>query len=123
MRFAAVLATAMLLSGCTWVHKELPWTASTPPAAAPVQALSPKPELTPKPPKPRPRVEHPSAPPTEQPQTQSEPQAAPTVDYDARCRAMAANRASDAKELGASAADQAKMQADTYHDCMAQSVK
>jgi hypothetical protein len=36
---------------------------------------------------------------------------------------MAANRADDAKQLGASAADQAKVQSDTYRDCMAQSVK
>lgn len=36
---------------------------------------------------------------------------------------MAANRADDAKQLGASQADQAKMQSDTYRDCIAASVK
>jgi hypothetical protein len=36
---------------------------------------------------------------------------------------MAANRADDARELGASPADQLKVQTDTFHDCMQQSVK
>jgi hypothetical protein len=35
---------------------------------------------------------------------------------------MANNRVNDAKQLGASAADQTKIQNDTYKDCMAQSV-
>jgi hypothetical protein len=35
---------------------------------------------------------------------------------------MANNRVNDAKQLGASPADQAKIQNDTYRDCMAQSV-
>jgi hypothetical protein len=48
---------------------------------------------------------------------------APPPDYSARCHAMADNRADDAKQLGADAADQAKMRNDTYRDCMAQSVK
>jgi hypothetical protein len=48
---------------------------------------------------------------------------APALDYEARCHAMAANRADDAKQLGASQADQAKMQNDTYRDCIAGSVK
>ena len=126
MRAVAVLAAALLLTGCTWVQKEMPW--STPPAVpAPVStpAATPKPaEPTPRPTRPKPRVERPvppapAAPPPEQ--TQNEPQAAPAVDYEARCHAMAANRANDAKELGASAADQAKMQSETYRDCLAQS--
>ncbi len=36
---------------------------------------------------------------------------------------MADNRAEDARQLGADAADQAKVESDTYHDCMTQSVK
>jgi hypothetical protein len=123
MRFAAVLAAAFLLTGCSWVHKELPWTAPAPPPAVPAAtpAVPAKPEPAPHPVRPKPRAERPAsaAPPPEQ--TQSEPQAEPVVDYAARCHAMAANRAGDAKELGASPADQAKMQSDTYRDCMAQS--
>jgi outer membrane biosynthesis protein TonB len=130
MRAVAVLAAALLLTGCTWVQKEMPW--STPPAAPPavpqaaVPAVPPKPtEPAPRPPRPKPHVERPApqtpaaAPPEQTQQTQ--PQSAPALDYQARCHAMAANRASDARELGASAADQAKMQSDTYRDCLAQS--
>ena len=122
MRFVAVIAAAILLSGCTWVRQEL----ALPPMAAPAPSpapTAPKPEPA-RPPKPKPHVEH-QAP----QQSQSEPQsvpvpaAPPPIDYDARCRTLAANRADDAKQLGASPADQAKMQTDTYRDCMAQSVK
>jgi hypothetical protein len=130
MRAVAVLAAALLLTGCTWVQKEMPWAMPpAPPAkAAPATtpATTPKPtEPAQRPSKPKPRIEHPTsssvpaAPPPEQ--TQTEPQAAPVLDYEARCHAMAANRANDAKELGASVTDQAKMQSDTYRDCLAQS--
>ncbi|MEI9989269.1 MAG: hypothetical protein WDM86_04455 [Rhizomicrobium sp.] len=116
MRFVAVIAAALLLSGCAWVRQEL-----APPPAAPTTQPVPKPEPA-RPPKPKPRVERPAPVPQ---QTQTEPQqvapAAPPVDYDARCHTLAANRADDAKQLGASPADQAKMQSDTYRDCMAQS--
>jgi outer membrane biosynthesis protein TonB len=123
MRAVAVLAAALLLTGCSWVQKELPWSAPSPPPIS-TPGVPPKPtEPAPRPPRPKPRVEHPApapaAPPAEQ--TQTEPQAAPVVDYEARCRAMAANRAGDARDLGASAADQAKVQSDTYRDCMVQS--
>jgi cytoskeletal protein RodZ len=121
MRAVAVLAAALLLTGCTWVQREVPWAA---PPAAP--AVPPKPsEPAPRPSRPRPHAERPTpsqtptAPPSEQ--TQTQPQTAPAVDYAARCRAMAVNRAGDAKDLGASAADQAKVQSDTYRDCLAQS--
>ena len=43
------------------------------------------------------------------------------IDYESRCRTIASNRADDARQLGASPADQAKMQSDTYRDCLAQS--
>jgi hypothetical protein len=51
------------------------------------------------------------------------PTTPPPPDYNARCRAMAGNRADDAKQLGASPADLAKVQQDVYRDCMAQAVK
>ncbi len=117
MRLVAVITAAMLLSGCAWVRHEL-----DPPVAAPASAPSPavpKPEPA-RPPKPKPHVERPE-------QSQTEPQTAPAapppIDYDARCKTLAAHRADDAKQLGASPADQAKMQSDTSRDCMAQSVK
>ncbi|MEJ0025110.1 MAG: hypothetical protein WDN01_03690 [Rhizomicrobium sp.] len=121
MRFVAIVAVALLLSGCTWVRQEL-----SPPPVAPAPSApavpAPKPEPV-RPPKPKPHVERPAP-----QQSQSEPQTAPPappppVDYDARCHALAANRADDARQLGASPADQAKMQSDTYRDCMAQSVQ
>ncbi|HWD28932.1 MAG TPA: hypothetical protein VG387_17290 [Rhizomicrobium sp.] len=128
MRAVAILAVALLLTGCTWVQKEIPWSAPpAPQPAAPqaaVPAVPPKAaEPAPRPARPRPRVERPapSQAPTAPPPEQTPSQSAPVVDYQARCRAMAANRASDARELGASAADQAKMQSDTYRDCLAQS--
>ncbi len=120
MRLVAVLATALLLSGCTWVHKELPWTA--PPTPAVPAPATPKPE-----PKPHARLEKPSPPaPVAQVRDASPVAAAPAeapVDYAARCRTMAANRADDAKGLGASPADQSKVRDETYRDCMQQSVK
>ena len=123
MRAVAVLSAALLLTGCSWVHRELPWSAPSPPpverSSAP--AAPPKPaEPAPRPSRSKPHVEHSPPAPAAQ-QTQNEPQAAPAVDYEARCRAMAANRAGDARDLGASAADQAKVQTDTYHDCITQS--
>ncbi len=122
MRFVAMFAAALLLSGCAWVKQEL----SPPPvapASAPVSPATPVPKPEPaRPIKPKPHVERP-APQQSQSEPQNAPAAPPPVDYDARCRAMAANRADDAKQLGASPADQAKMQSDTYRDCMAQSVQ
>ena len=112
MRFVAVIAIAMLLSGCTWVRQEL-GTAPTKPT--PVPAV-PKPESPPRPVRPKAHVERPVPAPQ---QTQTEPQAAPVpapIDYDARCKALAANRADDAKQLGATPADQTKMRNDTYRD-------
>ena len=121
MRFVALIAAAILLTGCTWVRQELGTTppAAPPPVVAPTPAV-PKPEPT-RPVRPKPHAEHPAPAPQ---QTQTEPQAAPApapIDYDARCKTLAANRADDARQLGASPADQAKMQSDTYRDCMAQS--
>ena len=112
MRDVALLAVLILLSGCTWVRQELA------PPAAPQPAPVPKPEPV-RPSKPRPRVERPAAP------TQAEPQAdaPPPIDYEARCKTMASNRADDAKQLGASPTDQVKIQSDTYRSCMAESVK
>ncbi len=111
MRLAAVLAAALLLSSCTWVRHEIE------PAPAPPTV---RPEAKPAA---RPHVEHaPPAPVAAQPAAATPP-APPPVDYSARCRAMADNRADDAKGLGAPAADQAKIENDTYRDCMAQSVK
>jgi hypothetical protein len=117
MRFVAVIAVAMLLSGCTWVRQEL----SLPPATPPPVPTVPKPEPA-RPPKPKPHVERP-APEPQQSEAQTQTVPPPPIDYDARCRTLAAHRADDAKQLGASPADQAKMQSDTYRDCVAQSVK
>jgi hypothetical protein len=64
-------------------------------------------------------MEKPAAPPQAEPQADSP---AP-IDYESRCRTIASNRADDARQLGAPPADQAKMQSDTYRNCMAQSVK
>jgi hypothetical protein len=112
MRFFAVLAATLLLSGCSWVQHEI----GSPPPAAPAA----KPDIV-KPHKPPPRP----APPAVQAQSASpvEVPAPSPPDYGARCHAMADNRATDAKQLGATAADQARVQSDTYRDCMAQSVK
>ena len=121
MRVAIVPAAALLVTGCTWVHQQLPWTAPPPPAA-----VAPKPEPAPTP-KPRARMERPAAP-ASVAQVRDEPpvaaaQTEPPVDNAARCHTMADNRADDAKGLGASSADQTKMRDDTFHDCMQQSVK
>ena len=126
MRFAALLAAALLLGGCAWVKEKLPWALPAPaPVTTPPTQPAPKPEPTPKP---RPHVERPptAAPVAAAPTTAPPVAAAPaeeSIDYAARCRTMAANRADDAKGLGASAADQTKMRDETYHDCMQQSVK
>jgi hypothetical protein len=115
MRLFALLAAALLLSSCTWVRHEMDF------APAPPLVVAPKPDA--KPPH-RPRVDHPVVPTVAAPAAAA-PAAvpAPPPDYNTRCRAMADNRADDAKQLGASTADQAKVQTDTYRDCMAQSVK
>jgi PBP1b-binding outer membrane lipoprotein LpoB len=119
MRVFAVLAAALLLSGCTWVRHELDF-APAPPAATP--SPKPKPDVKP------PHASHVDRPVTPvaaapAPATTATPVAVAPVDYSARCHAMADNRADDAKQLGASTADQGKVQSDTYRDCMAQSVK
>lgn len=64
----------------------------------------------------------PPAPPPVQSVT-SKPVPITPTDYNARCHAMADSRADDAKQLGASTADLAKVQQDVYKDCMTQSVK
>ena len=111
MRAVVLFAAALLLSSCAWVRHEI---APVPPAVSPTA----KPELA----RPhRPQVERPV--PQVQTTQPAMPPAPPPPDYSARCHAMAGNRADDAKQLGASAADQAKVQNDTYRDCMAQSVK
>ena len=124
MRFAVVFAAALCLSGCTFMKEQLPWTQPAPPPPVPQQTPAPKPA----PPKPHPRVEQPAP---QQPAAPAAPaplrgDVAPvesTADQQARCRAMADNRAGDAKELGASPADQTKMRDDTFHDCMEPAVK
>lgn len=119
MRFAALFVAALLLSGCAWVHQELEPT--PPPAVTP----EPKPDVV------KPRKSHVEKP---VPATQAPPPAVaapaatppppvPQEDFSARCHEMAVNRAADAQQLGASAADQARVQSDTYRECMAQSVK
>ena len=113
MRLFAVIAAALLVSSCTWARHELDL------APAPPLVITPKPDA--KPPH-RPSAERPTAPFASAPAAVTPaPVAAP--DYSARCHAMADNRGDDAKQLGASTADQAKVQSDTYRDCMAQSVK
>jgi hypothetical protein len=115
MRLVAVLAVALLLTSCTWVRNQWePAPVGAPPATAP----TPKPEVKPH----RPHAaERPVTAPVATPAAASPAETPP--DYSARCHAMAENRADDAKQLGASPADQTQMQADTYRDCMAQSVK
>ena len=113
MRLFAVLAAALLLSSCTWVRHELDF------APAPPLVVTPKPDAKPAHRPHADRVPVVAAPAAAAPATVP----APPPDYSTRCRAMADNRADDAKQLGASAADQAKMESDTYRDCMAQSVK
>ncbi len=118
MRAAAVLAAVLLVSGCTWVRKEF-----SPPPTAPAPMPKPEPAA---PAKPRPRVERQSAPaplPQSQAQVPSTALAPTPADYASRCQTMAANRADDARGLGASPAEQAKIKDDTYRDCMSQSVK
>lgn len=125
MRFAAVLATALLLSGCAWVKQQVPW--NTPPIAAPTP--SPKPSEPAKPAEPpKPEVQHPPHPhddhPDAAPQLRGDV-APPESDaqHQARCRTMADNRAADARGLGASTADQARMRSETFSDCMQGAVK
>ena len=115
MRVVVVCFAALLLSSCAWVRHEI-GPAPAPPAAVPPPAAKPD---TPKPPR-KPHVER-AAPPQVQSAAPVAPAAAPPPDYSGRCHAMAQNRADDAKQLGADAADQAKMLGDTYRDCMAQS--
>lgn len=116
MRAVAIIAVALLLSGCTWLRQEAPWSSPAAPSA-PVSEPLPKPE-PPKPTRPRPHADKPAA--AQAPVAPVPPADPAPVDYDARCRTMAANRADDARQLGASAADQAKIQSDTYRDCVAQ---
>jgi len=122
MRVVVVFAAALLLTGCTWIRQELEPAPSA--AVAPAATPTPKPDVV----KPhKTRVEKPTAPvETATPVAAPPPVAAappPPPDYNTRCHEMADNRALDAKQLGASAADQAKIQGDTYRDCMAQTVK
>jgi hypothetical protein len=116
MRLFAVLAAALLVSSCTWVNRQL----DTAPPAAPPTVTAPRPDAKPAPH--RPHADRP-APPVAAAPAPAPTVASPAPDYGARCRAMADNRADDARQLGVSAADQAKIESDTYRDCMAQSVK
>ncbi|HEX4304377.1 MAG TPA: hypothetical protein VHZ78_16410 [Rhizomicrobium sp.] len=116
MRLFAVLAAALLLSSCAWVRHEIVPTQAPPPAATPATpAAKPDPARPHRPHIPAATTQSMMATPVTTPATP------PAPDYSARCHAMADNRAADARQLGASAADQTKMQADTYRDCMAQS--
>ena len=120
MRVIAVLALALLLSGCAWARRELsPIFPPAPPASAPA-----KPATEPRPPhKPVPaHVERPPAPPPAPQTVSATPSTPPAPDYSARCHTMADNRADDARQLGANAGDLTKLQQDVYRDCMAQSV-
>jgi len=119
MRILAVLAAALLLSGCTWLRHEF---SPVPPTFPPTPA---KPSVEPPRPPRKPIPEHVEPPPAPSPpQTvSSTPAPTPLPDYNARCHAMADSRANDARQLGASPADFAKVQQDVYHDCMSQSVK
>jgi hypothetical protein len=104
----------LLLSGCAFVRREL----APVPAAAPAVTPSAKPDVV------RPHRPHAEPPQVQAASpTQAAPVPPPAPDYSARCHAMAGNRADDARQLGASAADQAKVLSDTYRDCMAQSVR
>ncbi|HXC55227.1 MAG TPA: hypothetical protein VNU97_08035 [Rhizomicrobium sp.] len=114
MRVVAAFAAVLLLSGCTWVRQEL----ATPVAPPPPAAARPEP----KPHRPKPPSEKPAAL-APQPPAAALPPPPPAPDYGARCRALAGQRADDARQLGAAPADEAKVEADTYRDCMAQSVK
>ena len=116
MRVIAVLAVALLLSGCTWVRQEL-----SPLLPPPVPPAPSKPTVETKPPrKPTPPV-HVERPPAQS--VTASPTTPPPPNYSERCHAMADNRADDARQLGANGADLAKVQQDVYRDCMAQSVK
>lgn len=109
MRAAAAFAAILLLSGCTWMRGQLEPVPSVEP--------TPKPETVAKPHKiPKPAEAQPAAQPV------ATPTVAATPDYGARCREMADNRARDAKELGASAADQQKVRDDAYRSCTAKPV-
>ncbi len=115
MRVFAFVAIALLLSGCTWIRQEL----------EPVPPLpTPKPEIVvprrpPPPPPPRPEK------PAEQVQQSAPMQtvAPPPADNTARCRELAQHRADDAKQLGASQADQTQILSDTFRNCMAPPAK
>ena len=113
MRVLAVCLAALLLSSCAWVRHEIA-PATMPPVVSPAKARD-RQASTGRPEPAASNAGYAPTPPVAAP--------APPPDYSARCRAMADNRADDAKQLGASAADQAKVQSDTYRDCMAQSVK
>jgi hypothetical protein len=135
MRRIAVPVLCVLLAGCsTMKHVFAPSpVAITGPADTPVP--TPRPAV---PPKPKPHIPPPpplraAVPPTIS--TPAPPEAAatppvqqaavpePAPDYTQRCTALAESRADDAKQLGASKADQQKMQTDVYENCLKQSVK
>jgi hypothetical protein len=124
MRFAAAICAVLLLTGCAELRDPMTLFGhgADKPAAAPTPATpQPKPEA-----KPRARVERQAAPAPAAAKPAPAPAdatAEPPIDYAARCRAMADNRAGDAKGLGASPAEQATMRDETYRDCMQQSVK
>ena len=113
MRVLTVCLAMLLLSGCAFVQRQL----APAPAAPPVVTPSAKPDVA------RPHKPHGEPPQVQAASPTQTAPAPPAVDYSARCHAMAGNRADDARQLGASAADQAKVLSDTYRDCMAQSVR
>ena len=112
MRILVVCLAVLLLSGCALVRRELAPT-PTPPVVTP----SAKPDVA------RPHKSHGEPPQVQATSPTQATPAPPAPDYSARCHAMAGNRADDAKQLGASSADQAKVLSDTYRNCMAQSVR
>ena len=135
MRRIAVPVLCVLLAGCSTIkHVFAPApVAITGPADTPVP--TPRPAV---PPKPKPHIPPPpplraAVPPTTTAPAPAAPAATapvqqaavpePAPDYTQRCTALAESRADDAKQLGASKADQQKMQTDVYENCLKQSVK
>ncbi|HEV2651351.1 MAG TPA: hypothetical protein VGU69_08845 [Rhizomicrobium sp.] len=140
MRRIAVPVLCVLLAGCSTIkHVFAPApVAITGPADTPVPtprpAVPPKPKThIPPPPPLRAAIPPSTTTTTTTPAATPAPVAAapvqqaaapePAPDYTQRCTALAESRADDAKQLGASKADQQKMQADVYENCLKQSVK
>jgi hypothetical protein len=134
-RIVVPVLLCVLLAGCSTIKHVFAPTpvAITGPADTPIPTPRP-----PVPPKPKPHIPPPpplraAVPPTTATPPAPEPVATPPVqqaavpepapDYTQRCTALAESRADDAKQLGASKADQQKMQTDVYENCVKQSTK